>query len=76
MYFMETILHIIYMYFMETILQKPNYGDYKLWRPNYRDLIERPDIIYDICIETLSGDPIQRSIYIPYIYIKAFSKRN
>ena len=43
---------------METILQKPNYGDYRLWRPNYGDLIERPHIIYDICIETLSGDPI------------------
>ena len=55
---------------METILQKPNYGAYRLWRPNYGDLIERPHIIYDICIETLSGDPIQR-----YIYIKAFSKR-
>ena len=35
---------------METILQKPNYGDYRLWRPNYGDLIERPHIIYDICI--------------------------
>ena len=58
---------------METILQKPNYGDYRLWRPNYGDLIERPHIIYNICIETLSGDSIQRYIY---IYIKAFSKRN
>ena len=47
---------------METILQKPNYGDYRLWRPNYGDLIERPHIIYDICIETLSGDPIKRHI--------------
>ena len=47
---------------METILQKPNYGDYRLWRPNYGDLIERPHIIYNICTETLSGDPIQRYI--------------
>ena len=53
---------------METILQKPNYGDYRLWRPNYGDLIERPHIIYDICIETLYKDI--------YIYIKAFTKRN
>ena len=29
---------------------------------DYGDLIERPHIIYDICIETLSGDPIQRYI--------------
>ena len=35
---------------METILQKPNYGDYKLWKPNYGDLIEKTHIIYDICI--------------------------
>ena len=55
---------------METILQKPNYEDYRLWRPNYGDLIERPHIIYDICIETLSGDPIQRYIYIYKSFFK------
>ena len=38
---------------MKTMLQKLNYGD----------LIDRPHIIYDICIEILSGDPIQRYIY-------------
>ena len=61
---------------METILQKPNCGDYKLWRPNYGDLIERPHIIYDICIETLSGDPIQRYIYKSFFKTKLIAKKN
>ena len=60
---------------METILQKPNYGDYRLWRPNYGDLIERPHIIYDICIETLSGDPIQRYIYKSFFKTKLIAKK-
>ena len=53
---------------METILQKPNYGD----------LIERPHIIYDICIETLSGDPIQRyfiQIYKSFFKTKLIAKK-
>ena len=60
---------------METILQKPNYGAYRLWRPNYGDLIERPHIIYDICIETLSGDPIQRYIYKSFFKTNLITKR-
>ena len=57
---------------METILQKPNYGDYRLWRPNYGDLIERPHNIYDICIGTLSGDPLQRYIYKSFFFTNKF----
>ena len=54
---------------METILQKSNYGNYRLWRPNYGDLIQRPilSMIY---------------VYRPYwvtlykdIYIKVFAKK-
>ena len=60
---------------MKTILRKPNYGDYRLWRPNYGDLIERPHIIYDICIETLSGDPIQRYIYKSFFKTKLNAKK-
>ena len=54
---------------IETKLWRPNFGDLKLWRLYYRniiietidyeDLMQRPHIIY-ICIYTLSGDPIQR----------------
>ena len=61
---------------METILQKPNYGAYRLWRPNYKDLIERPHFIYDICIETLSGDPIQRYIYKSFFKTNEFDCKN
>ena len=60
---------------METILQKPNYGDYRLRRPNSGDLIERPHIICDICIETLSGDPIQRYIYKRFFKTKLIAKK-
>ena len=52
---------------METILQKPNYGDYKSWRPN----TETPYYLQYMYIDPI-GDPIQRYIYI-YIY-KSFSK--
>ena len=42
---------------------------------DYRDLIERPHIIYDICIETLSGDPIQRYIYKSFFKTKLIAKK-
>ena len=60
---------------METILQKPNYGDYRLWRPNYGELIERPHFIYNICIETLSGDPLRRYIYKSFFKTKLIAKK-
>ena len=44
---------------------------------DYGDLIERPHIIYDICIETLSGDPIQRytCIYKSFFKTKLIAKK-
>ena len=50
---------------METILEKYNYRDYRLWRPN----TETPYYLYMYIAP--SGDPIQR-----YCIHKSFAKRN
>ena len=42
---------------------------------DYGDLIERPHNIYDICIGTLSGDPLQRYIYKSFFKTKLIAKR-
>ena len=58
---------------MKAILQKPNYGDYRLWRPNYGDLIQIPILstyVYRPYRETLYKD-----IYI-CIYVKVVAIPN
>ena len=42
---------------------------------DYGDLIERPHIIYDMCIESLLGDPIQRYIYKSFFKTKFNAKK-
>ena len=53
---------------METILYKPNYRDYRSWRPN----TETPCYLY-MCIDPIAR-PYTKILYT--VYIKVFAKRN